>query len=174
VKKFILAMGLALLFVLTVTSVMACGGGGGTPSITAQTQSQPQKTTGAVAATAQPQSGGNSSASGAGWSDMPIYPGAKENMKVKSDEDETINDKPAVYESRMYMTQDNKDKVVAFYKEKMAANGWEETDWTDTEAGDKGSSIGQYEKNGGDSGAVLQISDTGKGTLIKMDKKYAK
>jgi hypothetical protein len=34
--------------------------------------------------------------------------------------------------------------------------------------------MGEYEKNGGDNIAVVQISDTDKGTMIKLDTKYPK
>jgi hypothetical protein len=36
------------------------------------------------------------------------------------------------------------------------------------------SSLAEYEKNGGDNIAVVQISNTDKNTLIKLDTKYPK
>jgi hypothetical protein len=169
-KKVIIIM-IALLTVLSCVGITACSSGKEDVAPT-QTQSQQQKTTGVASTTTQSQSTISSSGISAGWGDMPIYSGAQENIKVSSDKNETVNSKPAIYESRMYTTSDKRDKVVAFYKDKMPANGWKETSWTKTEVGDKGSSLGQYDKNGGDSLAVLQISDTDKGTLIKLDKKY--
>jgi hypothetical protein len=165
---------IALLVILSCVGTTACDSEKEKGATQTQTQSQQQKTTGAAPKTTQPQSAGSAGGSSAGWSDMPIYPGAQENMKVSSDKNETINNKPAVIESRMYTTSDKRDNVVAFFKDKMPANGWKETVWTETKVGDKGSSIGQYDKNGGDSISIVQISDTDKGTLIKLDKKYPK
>jgi hypothetical protein len=164
-KKVILIT-LGLLVILGCVGIMGCSSGKVNETTAAQTQSnQPGATTSSTKTVS-----GNSGS----WRDMPIYPGSKEYFKISSDEDETVNDKPAVYESRMYETSANKDDVVAYYKDKMAANGWTEKSWMELGSEGQESSMGEYEKNGGDNIAVVQISDTDKGTLIKLDTKYPK
>jgi hypothetical protein len=158
-------MAIALLVILG--GVTACSGGKKEKeTTTTQTQANQQ---GTVTTSTKPVSGSSTS-----WRDMPIYPGSKEYFKISSDESETVNDKPAIYESRMYETSDKKDQVVTFYKDKMAANGWTEKSWMDLGSEGQESSLAEYEKNGGDNIAVVQISNTDKNTLIKLDTKYPK
>ena len=40
--------------------------------------------------------------------------------------------------------------MVAFYKDKMPANGWKEVSWMEMGSDEEGGSIGQYEKDDGD------------------------
>ncbi len=155
-KKLTLMMALAMLVILSCASLTACTCSNGKESGTtsAQTQSQQQKPTGTTTVTTKPVSEGSESFGG-----IPIYPGAKLYFKASSDEGETFNDKPAVYESRMYTTSAKRVDVVAFYKDKMPANGWNETNWMEIGA-EAISSMGEYEKNDGQAGAVIQCSDT--------------
>jgi uncharacterized protein YceK len=164
-KKLIL-MVIVLSVILGCISVTACSSGKENGTTPAQTQPQQQNPT--ATATAKPASGSSESFGG-----IPIYPGAKLYFKASSDESETFNDKPAVYESRMYTTSANRGDVVAFYKDKMPANGWNETNWMEIGA-EAISSIGEYEKNDGQAGAVIQCSDTDKETMLKIDLKYIK
>jgi hypothetical protein len=166
-KRVILTV-ITLCVILGCFGITACSSGKENGNTTTQTQSNQQAT---ATPSTKPVSVNNAS-----WrDDMPIYPGSKEYFKAKSDESETVNDKPAVYESRMYETSAKKDDVAAFYKDKMAAIGWTETTWVELGSEGEGSStMGEYEKNGGDNVAVIQISDTGKGTMIKLDTKYPK
>jgi hypothetical protein len=167
-KKVILRV-LALLLILTCVSISACGGGGEKGTTSAQTQVQQQNLTGTASTTIKPVSGGSESFGG-----VPIYPGAKETFKIKSDQNETLNDKPAIYENRMYTTSAKRADVVAFYKDKMPANGWIEESWMEMGSGDKGGSIGQYDKKDGQAYAVVTCSDTDKEALLKIDLKYLK
>ena len=164
-KKTIM-VALALLAMLSSIGLNACSSGKEENSTATQTQTNQQGTT---TTSTKPVSGNSGS-----WRDMPIYPGSKELFNISSDEDELVNDKPAVYESRMYETSDKSDEVIAFYKDKMSTNGWTEKMWMDIGSGDQGGAMGEYEKNGGDNIAVVQISDTDKGTMIKLDTKYPK
>jgi len=164
-RKIILVT-LALLVMTGSISISACSNGKEGNETATKTQTNLQTT---ATTSTKPVSGNSGS-----WRDMPIYPGSKEVFKISSDESETVNDKPAVYESRMYETSDKGDDVIAFYKDKMAANGWTEKMWMELGSEGEGSSIGEYEKNGGDNIAVVQISDTDEGTMIKLDTKYPK
>jgi len=152
--------------ILGSIGMTACNGSKEENETTTKTQTNQQE---GMTTSTKPVQGNSGS-----WRDMPIYPGSKEYFKISSDEDETVNDKPAIYESRMYETSAKKDDVVAYYKDKMTANGWTEKSWMELGSEGQGSSMGEYEKNGGDNIAVVQISDTDKGTLIKLDTKYPK
>jgi hypothetical protein len=164
-KKVILTA-ITLFVILGCFGITACSSGKENGNTTTQTQSNQQAT---ATPSTKPVSGNSAS-----WRDMPIYPGSKEYFKISSDESEMVNDKPAIYESRMYETSDKKDDVVAFYKDKMSANGWTVKSWMELGSEGEGTSMGEYEKNDGDNIAVIQISDAEKGTLIKLDTKYPK
>ena len=169
-KKVVL-MGLALLLILGCVSVAACSSGKKDGTTSTQTQSQQQKTTGTASSTTKPVSGGGDS-----WGGPPIYPGAKQIMKISSDKDEVLNDKPAVFEHRVYTTSDKRDKVVAFYKDKMPASGWTEASWMEIGSEAMGGSIGEYDRNDGQAAAVISCSDGDKdgGAVLTLDLKYIK
>lgn len=182
-KKFIFLLIIAAVILSCVLLVgCTCGGSAATlPSsqtVTtpanktttppAQTAAQQQKPTGTTTTPAQQASGSSGS-----WG-IPIYPGAKETLKLSSDKNESLNNKPAVAESRMYTTSDKRDKVVAFYDDKMPASGWKETLRTDMGAAGTGTSLRQYDKNNGQEFASIQCSDIKDGTMIKLDWKYPK
>jgi hypothetical protein len=156
-KKLTLMVALALLVILSCASLTACTCSSGEQNGTTPAQ------------TAKPTSVGSES-----WGDIPIYSGAKEVFKIKSDQNETLNDKPAVYEHRVYETSAKRDDVVAFYKDKMPANGWIEESWMEMGSRDQGGSIGQYDKNDGQAIAVVTCTDTDKGTMLTLDKKSIK
>jgi hypothetical protein len=100
--------------------------------------------------------------------------GLKRIFKIKSDQDETLNDQPAVFESRMYTISANRADVVAFYKDKMPVIGWTEESWMEIGSEEEGGSIGTYEKNDGDAAAVISCTDADKETILKIDQKYIK
>jgi hypothetical protein len=165
-KRIILAT-LALLLMISFVSFTACGAPDEeetTPALT-KTQGQPAGTT---AQNTQQPSGGSES-----WGDIPIYPGSEKIFNITGDENEILNDKPAVMEHRTYNTNGKLNDVADFYKDKMPANGWNETMWA--ELGEAGY-IGQYEKNGGDRIVVLglALNTQNNGTVYNIDYKYVK
>jgi hypothetical protein len=166
-KKAIL-MALALLMILSFVSFTACKGGDKEETTPALTKTQGQNPTGTAAQTTQQPSGGGES-----WGDIPIYPGSDKVFSITGDENETLNDKPAVMEHRTYSTNGKVNDVADFYKDKMPANGWNETMWA--ELGEAGY-MGQYEKNGGDRIVVLglAINTQNNGTVYNIDYKYVK
>jgi len=119
---------------------------------------------------AEPQPAKPPSGSTGNWG-IPIYPGSEEGeYYVKAEEGQFLNGKPAVLESRLYAASDKVDTVVAFYKQKMAASGWKDKGWIEAEP----MSLGQYEKDGGQDTAVVQIYVESNATNIKIDRIYAK
>jgi hypothetical protein len=165
-KKVILMM-LALLVILTCVGITACGGGKEKETTPVLTKTQGQTPTGVAPKPTQ------ASGDAGSWGSIPIYPGSKKIIGLKSDDNETLDDKPAVMEHRTYDTGGKVDDVADFYKDKMPANGWNETMWT--ELGQAGY-MGQYEKNGGQEIVVLGIAEntqTG-GTVYNIDWKYVK
>jgi hypothetical protein len=102
------------------------------------------------------------------FGDIPTYPGSSQISKVTGNED--MNGQPGVLDIRMYSTNDNPDKVVSFYKDKMPGNGWTEDSWYEGDI-----NMGSYNK-GETSLAVISISagDTKGGAIISISKKYVK
>ena len=147
----------------------ACGGGsaeeeeGGAPIVTS---AQGQKTTSTSIKTTKTSSGGD-----AGW-DIPIYPGADEVIKMKTDEE--TSDGPRTLEHRMYTTGDSPGDVADWYLEKMPANGWEQDYWTEIMAGS--GYMGQFVKNDKRDAAVIGIaaSDAKGNTVINLDRSHYK
>jgi len=166
-NKSKLIVSLALLVLLTCICIFASSCGKENETTPAQAQQQNQ--TGTTAQTAKP-----TSVISGGWGDIPIYPGAKEVFKLISDQDETLNDQPAIFEHRMYELSAKRVDVVAFYKDKMPANGWKETSWMEMGSGGEGGSIAQYDKNDGQAMAVVTCTDTDEGTVLTLDKKSIK
>jgi hypothetical protein len=164
-KKAIL-MALALLMILSFVSFTACGGGKENETTPALTKTQGQNPTGT---TAKPT---KTSGDAESFGNIPIYPGSEQIIKLTSDE-ETLNDKPAIMEHRTYSTNGKVNDVADFYRDKMPANGWNETMWS--ELGGAGF-MGQYEKNGGDQIVVLGIAENTQngGTVYNIDWKYVK
>ena len=103
---------------------------------------------------------------------IPIYPGSSEDGEyyVRAEQGQFLKGKPAVLESRLYTASDKVATVVAFYKQKMPAGGWKDTGWIETEP----MSLAQYEKDGGNDTAVVQIYVESNATNIKIDRIYAK
>jgi hypothetical protein len=169
-KKAVL-MGFGLLLILGCVSVGACSSGKKDGTASTPAQSPQQETTRTASSTTKPVSGSSGSFGG-----IPIYPGAKQMMSIVSDKDEVLNDKPAVFEHRVYTTSDKRDKVVAFYKDKMPASGWTEASWMDMGSEAMGGSIGEYDRNDGQAAAVISCTDGDKegGVLLTMDLKYIK
>jgi hypothetical protein len=169
--KKIALMALALLAVLGCAALTACSSKNETGTASTPTQSPQQETTRTASSTTKPVSGSSGSFGG-----IPIYPGAKQIMSIVSDKDEVLNDKPAVFEHRVYTTSDKRDKVVAFYKDKMPASGWTEASWMDMGSEAMGGSIGEYDRNDGQAAAVISCADGDKegGVLLTMDLKYIK
>jgi hypothetical protein len=96
-------------------------------------------------------------------------------LKTKSNNSETVGDNiPEVAEACIYTSSDSQETVVAYYDDKIPASGWEEVHRTDTGSGDMVSSLRQYEKNGGNEFASIQVSSVKNGTLINMMWKYPK
>ena len=127
-----------------------------------------------VAETSGPAAGPAARPPSAGRGDwpLPVYPGSSEDEEyyITGDASKFLNGKPAVLESRMYTTSDKVDTVVAFFKQKMPASGWKDTGWIEAEP----MSLGQYEKDGGNDTAVVQVYVESNATNIKIDRIYAK
>ncbi|MDO8578316.1 MAG: hypothetical protein Q7R50_03955 [Dehalococcoidales bacterium] len=75
------------------------------------------------------------------WPDIPIYPSLTTIQRTSQPLPMATGYANA--EFRVYETNDSLEKVVSFYKDRMAANGWEEFPWTDTPQ----ISMGSYSKN---------------------------
>ena len=140
---------LVLATLLAAGILTACGGDNnpqttgdteGTTTITQTNSSQP---------TTAPAGSNGPTGGGAYWNDVPVYPGAKEIRFIQGE-------KPSAptytkMEQRVFQTQDSVDKVVAFYKTELAANGWE---------GQKGSGVdimSIYTKDGGKGYLLISI-----------------
>jgi len=102
------------------------------------------------------------------FGDIPIYPGCVQLAKVTAEEE--MNGQPGIFDHRIYSTSDSVEKVVAFYKDKMPANGWTEDSWYEGTA-----NMGSYSK-GESSVAVISVvaADTEGGAMLTIDKKYQK
>ncbi len=119
---------LVLAMLLVAGILTACGGGNNQQTPAAQqTGNTEGTTTPTQASSSQPTTtsvGSNGPKDrGAYWSDVPIYPEVNETIYV-------AGQKPSVatytkMEQRVFQTQDSVDKVAAFYKTQLAANGWE-------------------------------------------------
>ena len=161
-KKVIL-MALALLLILTCVGITACGGGKENEATPALTKTQGQSPTGTTAKPTQ------ASGDAGNWGSIPIYPGSKKIIDLKSDDNEILDDKPAVMEHRTYDTNGNTNDVADFYKEKMPANGWDETMWSEIPSG----FMGQYQKTDEFVGISMAPDEKG-GTVYNIDWKYVK
>lgn len=166
-KKAIL-IAFALLMILSA-SLTACSSGGGPQGATPIQLPTPTKAD--PIPLPSPTQTQQSSGGGATWGSIPIYPGSEQVIKLTSD-DETLNDKPAIMEHRTYSTGANVNDVGNWYKDKMLANGWDETMWAEIHLG----FMGQYEKNGGNEIVVLGIAENSQnnGTVYNIDYKYVK
>ena len=161
---------LITILLLGSISLIACGNkDGSTTSETSDNPNSSSTSSDTIKTTTKSQS-----ADTGNWG-IPIYPkyDSESEFYVKSDQNQFLNDKPAVYESRFITTSDKFDTVVAFYKEKMLANGWEEKVWGGS-GGSGGMYVGQYEKNGGKESAGIAIGDDGDGTSIQLGWTYEK
>lgn len=160
-KKLILVLVAVLMLASVITACGCPKEEGGAPTITS---AQGQKTTSTSIKTTKESSGGD-----AGW-DIPIYPGADQVIKMKTDED--TSDGPRTLEHRMYTTGDSPSDVADFYQDKMPANGWEQEYWTEIMAGS--GYMGQFKKGDKDT-AVIGIADDSKGgTVINLDRSHYK
>jgi hypothetical protein len=185
--KIVLAILVVLSVVLSSVGMTACSCGGGGKNTPAPAQTQKMTTTAGsngsgtnTIASAQTQATQKTTTTASSVADgswgVPIYPGSKQVIKLRSDKDETLNDKPAVMEHRMFTTSAKMDDVAAFYKDKMSANGWEETSWMDMGSGDGGGFIAQFDKNNEQEIAVISCAGGSSegGTTINVDWKYIK
>ena len=167
-KKVILIM-LLLVIILSCVGITACTCGKESEIISAlkdaQEQAQNQQQTPAKTTAQSTKPSGDAESFG----DIPIYPGAKQLYKIKGEE--PMDGQAATVEHRLYGTSDSTDKVVAFYKKEMPANGWTETFWSESDL----LNMGTFEKNGQQSVAVIAISSNEEGgSNLTIDKKTVK
>jgi hypothetical protein len=162
--KKVLLVTLALVLVLICIGATACGkkgidlgGGPGTIHIP------------------DSEGGGDITLQGGGktpenFGDIPLYPGSVQLLKLTGDEDN--NGQPGILDHRMYSTSDSVEKVIAFYKAQMPANGWTEESWAEASV----INMGTYNKAEKQSVAVIGVvpADAQGGTSITVDKKYSK
>jgi len=177
-----------LIFVLVLAlALAACGGGGdeeeeengdgaGTPAATktveAEETQKPAETRESEKTpekTPEPSGGG-----GASLGDVPAYPGAEKTAEYTGsdvplpvpggdlDVDEYEDAEWAAYE-----TSDSVDDVAAFYKDKMADNGWEEESWFDLTFGG-GAAWGTFTRDNGDSAAWVFVGGDEEQTVITV------
>ncbi|HEY98519.1 MAG TPA: hypothetical protein G4O16_10125 [Dehalococcoidia bacterium] len=149
----------AVLAVLSLVVVGACGGDNGTQETTKPSSSQTTQPTSAPQST-QPSNGGGG---GLTWNDMPVYGGADQIQRgtwsIPADEGDYSK-----VEWRYYETGDDLDDVVNFYKDKMPDNGWTEVMWMD--AGDV--AWGMYMKNNEKDAAYVWMMAEGGDTVIAL------
>ena len=179
---------LGLIFVLALAlSLAACGGGGddeenggeretpvATKTAEAEGTEKPADTaeaekTATPEKTSEPSGGG-----GASLGDVPVYPGAKKTAEYSGsdvplpvpggdlDVDQYADSKWAAYE-----TTDSVEDVASFYKDKMAANGWEEESWFDLSFGG-GAAWGTFTRDNGDSAAWVFVGGDEEQTVITI------
>ena len=156
-----------IIAVLSLLMVGSCGGNGDNEETSAATSSQTSNQTSQPSssepeATTTESSGGNGG-SGFTWNDVPIYGGASQvqefNISIPPEEGEYSR-----VEWRYYETNDDIDKVVDFYKDKMPDNGWDEMAWMDMmEIG-----YGMYMKNNEADAAMVWLSSSDGKTEIAL------
>ena len=137
--KKAISLVLALVLILGLVGLVACGGNGDEAD---------------NGTTATPTAGNEteapSSNSGLTWNDMPIYSGAdqvqKGNWAIPADEEGWSK-----VEWRYYETGDGTANVIAFYKSEMPDQGWEEIMWMEAE----GIAYAYYSKNNEADGAMF-------------------
>jgi hypothetical protein len=158
--KKILLVTLALILVLFCASVTACGKTG--INMAEKTIHIPNS-----------EGGGDITFQGGGktpenFGDIPIYPGCEQVAKITGTED--MNGKPGVLDHRMYITSDDVEKVISFYKEKMLGNGWTEETWYEGTL-----NMGTYNKGEENVAVIAVVSADAQGSSsITIDKKYVK
>ena len=164
-KKVILLM-LLLVIILSCVIITSCTCGKVSDIIPALTKTQGQAQTQQTTPTKTTAQTTKPSGNAESFGDIPIYPGADQLYKMKGEE--PMDGKSATVEHRLYGTSDSPDKVVAFYKKEMPANGWNETFWSESDL----LNMGTYEKNGQQSVAVIAITSNEEGgSNITLDKK---
>ena len=159
--KRIVSLLIVMVLLLGCVGLIACGTKN---SGTTQNPTGGSKTSNLTSSTT---AGKSISASGLNWSDVPIYSGAG-----KIDTYQWAGSIPGAqgdfskFEYRYYETSDSLDKVGAFYKSQMPANGWTETGWMDTSQ----LKYGMYTKNSENDEAFVELmSDTSnKGKTIMI------
>ncbi len=149
-----LIVSLVLSMLLATGILTACAGGNNPPtSVTQPTGNTEGSTTTNQTNSSQPIMApvGSNSLKGDGpyWSDVPVYPGANEVQFVQGA-------KPSVptytkMEQRVFQIQDNVDKVAAFYKTKLADNGWA------SQSGSDPGIMSTYTKDGGKGYLLISI-----------------
>jgi predicted small lipoprotein YifL len=154
----VILMALALLLILSCVGLIACGSKGSGESTTAAAKTTAGQT---AVQTTVPSGGGG----GGTWLDVPIYPGAKLLM------DQTFNnpnDRYSKESHRVYESTDSLDKVAAFYKSGMPANGWTETIWSQVQV----LITAQYEKNNKKDFAAVTVGYSKDKTTISLTRDY--
>jgi len=148
---------LALILVVSVISLSACGGGEESNEIQTPSTSEPAKAPEKETATTP-------STESLSWNDMPIYSGAKQVQKGSWSIPPSEGDYSKV-EWRYYESGDDLDTIAAFYKSQMPAKGWEEMGWMEVLE----MSWGLYNKNDeNDTAMVWMALDEGKGIIALM------
>ena len=123
-KKIVCSIGIIATALLSITACAGAGEAKPTPT------SPPAATKATGQATAAPTSKTESAQPAAGWADIPVYAGAKEEQQLKMQvPGATAGTDYSKVEWRYYTTKDAVAKVADFYKAEMPKKGWKETLW---------------------------------------------
>ncbi len=171
-KRFFLSA-LAVIMILSILFLTACGGGNNETSSaptstskapTTSAATTPAAATSAAATTSSAPATQASSGSGVNWDDMPVFSGASQVQKGSWSIPPQDDSDYSKMEWRYYETSGSLADISDFYKKEMPGKGWTQAGWMEVQD----SAWGMFNKNDEKDAAMVWVSTQEGKSVIAM------